>query len=331
MLNNEEVFINHDYPRRNLQKKGGGHRFNDCIIQKKQDYYEDINGNKIIGLYNELEFVFRGHNSVIEIGENVYLKNCKVCVCNNSRIMFGDNVDFMESTINIDNEATVEIKYGCKISNIELDVGNKARVVLNRKITIMGDRTRWSISDKARVEVGDRGRFWDGTMRLAKNTLLKIGNDFSVGYKYNIVLYEQTRVIIGEDCMFSYEVYLRSNDGHSIFDIKSGKNINSTEDIRKSRMIIIGNHVWVGMRATILYNTKIGDGSIVGAASLVKGIFPNNCIIGGITAKVIKTDIAWSRKQGANDIIECGKDYVRLTEEMEKNDISYMSTTTNYK
>ena len=43
--------------------------------------------------------------------------------------------------------------------------------------------------------------------------------------------------------MFSNDVFLRSNDGHSIFDIATGKNINSTQEIGKKRKIEIGNHV----------------------------------------------------------------------------------------
>ncbi|MCI8323418.1 MAG: hypothetical protein HFI54_07215 [Lachnospiraceae bacterium] len=113
--------------------------------------------------------------------------------------------------------------------------------------------------------------------------------------------------------MFSNDVFLRSNDGHSIFDIATGKNINSTQEIGKKRKIEIGNHVWVGMRAAILYHTKIGDGSIVGALSLVKNVFPNNCILAGTPAKMIKKDISWSREYGAEDIAECGSQYVNLT------------------
>ena len=115
--------------------------------------------------------------------------------------------------------------------------------------------------------------------------------------------------------MFSYDISMRSNDGHSIFDIETGKNINSSYDICKSRKVIIGDRVWIGERCSILYNTRIGDGSIIGAMSLVKGKIPNNCIAAGIPAKVIRKNIVWCRKYGVDDIMECGQQYIRLTEE----------------
>lgn len=224
-------------------------------------------------------------------------------------------MNLINSILNIENEALVEIKQGCKITGLSMEVGIASSVLFNREIVIEGD-AKWSILNNSKLEIGDKGRFSYGAIRLNQNTVLRIGNDFSIGYNYNFVLYEYTSVIIGEDCMFSYNIYLRSNDGHSIFDIRTGKNINSTKIISKDRKVIIGNHVWIGMCVTILYNTRIGQGSIIGAASVVKGKFPNNCVAAGVPAKIIKKDIAWSRKQGTQDIEECGQKYICLTEDI---------------
>lgn len=222
-------------------------------------------------------------------------------------------MNFINSEINIENETLVEIKQNCKITNLSMNVGSSSSVLFNREIIIEGD-AKWSVLNDSKLEIGDRGRFSHGAIRLNKNTKLIIGNDFSVGYNYNFVLYEYTSVFIGKDCMFSYNIFLRSNDGHSIFDIKSKKNINSTKDISKNRKVLIGNHVWIGMCVTLLYNTNIGQGSIIGAASVVKTRIPNNCIAAGVPAKIIRKDIAWSRKLGTEDIMECGWEYICLTE-----------------
>ncbi len=64
-----------------------------------------------------------------------------------------------------------------------------------------------------------------------------------------------------------------------------------------------------------MYNTQIGNGSIIGAMSLVKSIIPNNCIAAGIPARVIRKNIAWSRKEGAENIDECGKENINYTKE----------------
>lgn len=52
--------------------------------------------------------------------------------------------------------------------------------------------------------------------------------------------------------------------------------------------IRIGDNCWIGAKATILDGSVIGDGCVVGAGAVVKGIFPDNVIIGGVPAKILK-------------------------------------------
>ena len=55
--------------------------------------------------------------------------------------------------------------------------------------------------------------------------------------------------------------------------------------------ICIGDNCWIGAKVTILDGTNIGNGCIVAAGAVVKGIFPDNVIIGGVPAKIIKNRI----------------------------------------
>ena len=56
--------------------------------------------------------------------------------------------------------------------------------------------------------------------------------------------------------------------------------------------IKIGNDCWIGAKVTILDGVKVGDGCIIAAGSvLTKGEYPDNSIIAGIPAKVIKRRI----------------------------------------
>ena len=48
--------------------------------------------------------------------------------------------------------------------------------------------------------------------------------------------------------------------------------------------------VWVPWRCTILPNVKIGQGSVIGACSLVNKSIPDHCLAVGIPAKVIQTN-----------------------------------------
>jgi acetyltransferase-like isoleucine patch superfamily enzyme len=52
--------------------------------------------------------------------------------------------------------------------------------------------------------------------------------------------------------------------------------------------IKIGNNCWIGAKATILDGTVIGDGCIIAAGSVVRGNFPDDVVIGGVPAKILR-------------------------------------------
>lgn len=55
-----------------------------------------------------------------------------------------------------------------------------------------------------------------------------------------------------------------------------------------SESILIGGGVWVGSCATILGNTVLGDHCVVAAGAVVRGTFPQKCLIAGVPAKIIR-------------------------------------------
>ena len=101
---------------------------------------------------------------------------------------------------------------------------------------------------------------------------------------------EGRNIIIGDDCMFSHSICVRTTDSHSIVN-EAGKRINKAQDIH------IGNHVWIGMQSLILKGTIIPDNCIVGArATVSKSDFKENSVLTGSPAKTIKTEVNWKRE-----------------------------------
>lgn len=96
---------------------------------------------------------------------------------------------------------------------------------------------------------------------------------------------------IGHDCMFSHEIELWQTDTHPIFDLQSGVRLNKDKNIK------IGNHVWLGLNATLLGGADIGQGSIVGAKSVTSSRFPQHVIIAGNPARVVREDAEWTRDE----------------------------------
>lgn len=89
------------------------------------------------------------------------------------------------------------------------------------------------------------------------------------------------KIIIGDDVLFGPEVMLtaatyRYDLGHPV-----------TDQPMSEGDIIIGNDVWLATRALVLPGSNIGDGSIVAAGAVVRGVFPPMSIIAGSPAKVV--------------------------------------------
>lgn len=54
---------------------------------------------------------------------------------------------------------------------------------------------------------------------------------------------------------------------------------------------VIGDGVWIGMRAMIMPGVKIGEGAVIAANSVVTKDVEPYCIVGGNPAVVIKKKI----------------------------------------
>ena len=52
--------------------------------------------------------------------------------------------------------------------------------------------------------------------------------------------------------------------------------------------VYIGQNCWIGSKVTFLDGSKIGNGCVVAAGAVVNGSFPDNAVIGGVPAKILK-------------------------------------------
>lgn len=143
--------------------------------------------------------------------------------------------------------------------------------------------------DNGEIEIGPGGGKLSLHVRVGQDSRIVIGKGATSTNPVQVFATEGATVTIGEDVMFASRNQVRADDGHPIFDIRTGKRVNPSRDIT------IGPHVWLAFGACVLSGAVIGEGSVVGMGTIVKGRVPNNVIVVGAPARVVKRDIAWER------------------------------------
>lgn len=136
---------------------------------------------------------------------------------------------------------------------------------------------------------GNSRRNFSASFDLGNNSKIIIGDNCTAVGMACSARQRGSTITIGNDCMFAMDIDIWAEDFHPIYDVSTKQKINRKAEVR------IGNHVWVSKGAAILTGSNIGDGSVIGYRSLVKGRVPNNCVVTGMPGRVTKRDIAWER------------------------------------
>lgn len=86
---------------------------------------------------------------------------------------------------------------------------------------------------------------------------------------------------IGDNCMLAPCVHIYTAT-HPIDPVAR----NSGAELGKP--VTIGNNVWIGGRAVINHGVTIGDNVVVASGAVVTKDVPNNVVVGGNPARIIK-------------------------------------------
>ncbi len=174
------------------------------------------------------------------------------------KIFIGSNVKIYNFQ-NINSGSNVTIEKNCTIDGFaskKLNIGNAVKIGAFSTIS--------TTSHLSKVGIG-----------------VSIGNNSAIGeYSY---FGASGGISIGNDVIMGQYISFHS-ENHNFQD--PSKLIR--EQGVSSKGIVIGNNVWVGAKVTFLDGCVVGNNSVVAAGAVVNTIFPDNCVIGGVPAKILK-------------------------------------------
>lgn len=106
-----------------------------------------------------------------------------------------------------------------------------------------------------------------------------LGNNFFANF--DCVMLDVCPIRIGDNCMLAPGVHINTAT-HPIDPVAR----NSGAELGKP--VTIGNNVWIGGRAVINPGVTIGDNVVVASGAVVTKDVPDNVVVGGNPARIIK-------------------------------------------
>lgn len=139
------------------------------------------------------------------------------------------------------------------------------------------------------IELGKAASIYLGVMfDLGPAAQVKIGA-FSLLNGARIIVDRQ--IVIGDHCLISWNVVLMDTYRYSFEIATRRKQLEHgrVDESGAARPIHISNNVWIGFDTCILPGVRIGEGSVVGARSVVTDDVPPMTVVAGNPARVIRT------------------------------------------
>ncbi|TML79110.1 MAG: acyltransferase [Actinobacteria bacterium] len=156
-----------------------------------------------------------------------------------------------------------------------------ARRLSSDGIAFIGPRVALQIGRRGRIELGRWSWLGHGTKIRCHEGVVSIGTKTVLGQECTISAYQH--VSIGRECVVADRVMLIDFD-HGAVEVERPIRL---QGIYK-RDVRVGNNVWIGYGACILRGVTIGDNAIIGTSAVVTRDVPENAVVAGVPARVIR-------------------------------------------
>ena len=127
--------------------------------------------------------------------------------------------------------------------------------------------------------------------------IITIGDRCTLGKGIGIVGHE--RVEIGSDIWTGHYVYI-TDQNHGYENPDEVVHVQWPHDVP----VVIGDGSWLGTGVVILPGTELGKNVVVAAGAVVRGVFPDHCVIAGVPARIVRRYVpgsGWVTGAAADD------------------------------
>lgn len=137
------------------------------------------------------------------------------------------------------------------------------------------------IGKHATLQLGRWSWIGHGTKIRVHEGEVSIGAKTVMGQECTISAYQH--VSIGRECIIADRVMLIDFD-HGVVEVERPIRL---QGIYK-RDVRVGHNVWIGYGACVLRGVTVGDNSVIGTNSVVTKEVPDNAVVGGVPARVLR-------------------------------------------
>jgi acetyltransferase-like isoleucine patch superfamily enzyme len=125
---------------------------------------------------------------------------------------------------------------------------------------------------------------------MLTNPVVSIGDRCVIGRGSHLI--GHWSIQLGDDIQTGPYVYI-TDQNHGYEDPSIPVGIQPTRE----RAVRIGSGSWLGANVVILPGTVLGENCVVAAGAVVRGEFPNHCVVAGVPAKAVRIyeDGEWHR------------------------------------
>jgi acetyltransferase-like isoleucine patch superfamily enzyme len=148
-------------------------------------------------------------------------------------------------------------------------------------LAFIGPGCTLQIGDKGRIELGRWSWVGHGTKLRCHEGVISLGAKSVLGQECTVSAYQH--VSIGRECVIADRVMLIDFD-HGVVDVDRPIRL---QGIYK-RDVRIGNNVWIGYGACVLRGVTVGDNAVIGTNAVVTRDVPENAVVAGVPARVVR-------------------------------------------